>query len=369
MRRPLYLGMSLIVRTASDIYYTIRSFKRSYHRVKSVFDDLSETDGKVSFEIVLENGQLRTTLVLPEKELLTRFIVLMQPFLSDEGQLYFQMVWQELLTAYPHDVPEQLVSAINEAIRRLQQGCIHLNIDGRPVSAAEVYTLVGEGEFFDTKEAEAKLLQQLTAAPPAQNLFWHQFYRFSLDGFYLIHYIFLAIQKIEKSTTYLAAVAQLQQGPQRCIYCLAADTSFTSEEHVFPESLGNDEIVLPKGYVCDRCNNGVLASLDEHLLKTAPVATGQVLFVPYTKAGKLPVANFQNLTIRRTGPRTLVYVPKDRSGNMKNERQLENGLTFWEFSARGTKFDLTKLAPRLIQDGTRHCSVRRRPRICLYIAL
>ena len=50
MRRPLYLGMSLIVRTASDIYYTIRSFKRSYHRVKSVFDDLSETDGKVSFK-------------------------------------------------------------------------------------------------------------------------------------------------------------------------------------------------------------------------------------------------------------------------------------------------------------------------------
>ena len=104
------------------------------------------------------------------------------------------------------------MSAINEAIRRLQQGCIHLNIDGRPVSAAEVYTLVGEGEFFDTKEAEAKLLQQLTAAPPAQNLFWHQFYRFSLDGFYLIHYIFLAIQKIEKSTTYLAARPSCSKG-------------------------------------------------------------------------------------------------------------------------------------------------------------
>ena len=28
-----------------------------------------------------------------------------------------------------------------------------------------------------------------------------------------------------------------------------------SEEHIIPKSLGNDELILPKGIICDKCNN------------------------------------------------------------------------------------------------------------------
>ncbi len=44
------------------------------------------------------------------------------------------------------------------------------------------------------------------------------------------------------------------QPPFQCIFC-DSNNSFSSVEHVIPESLGNDILVLDKGWVCDNCNN------------------------------------------------------------------------------------------------------------------
>ncbi|HKQ07430.1 MAG TPA: HNH endonuclease [Blastocatellia bacterium] len=43
--------------------------------------------------------------------------------------------------------------------------------------------------------------------------------------------------------------------PFQCIFCKATTVSFTSNEHIVPESLGNTEHILPPGVVCDGCNN------------------------------------------------------------------------------------------------------------------
>lgn len=40
----------------------------------------------------------------------------------------------------------------------------------------------------------------------------------------------------------------------KCILC-GGGSSFTSEEHIVPHSLGNDILVLAKGWICDDCNN------------------------------------------------------------------------------------------------------------------
>jgi hypothetical protein len=42
--------------------------------------------------------------------------------------------------------------------------------------------------------------------------------------------------------------------PFVCIFC-GASTPFSSEEHIVPHSLGNDFVLLAKGWVCDSCNN------------------------------------------------------------------------------------------------------------------
>jgi hypothetical protein len=52
----------------------------------------------------------------------------------------------------------------------------------------------------------------------------------------------------------------LQEGvgnnPQiRCLFCKADSSASRSVEHIIPESLGNTRHVLPRGVVCDVCNN------------------------------------------------------------------------------------------------------------------
>ena len=40
-----------------------------------------------------------------------------------------------------------------------------------------------------------------------------------------------------------------------CIFCRCDTAQSVSVEHVIPESLGNSTLILPKGIVCDKCNN------------------------------------------------------------------------------------------------------------------
>lgn len=49
-------------------------------------------------------------------------------------------------------------------------------------------------------------------------------------------------------------MSSVPHNPQ-CIFCKCTSTFFSSVEHIVPESLGNTEHFLPKGVVCDACNN------------------------------------------------------------------------------------------------------------------
>ena len=40
-----------------------------------------------------------------------------------------------------------------------------------------------------------------------------------------------------------------------CMFCHKDSSSSKSVEHIIPESFGNKHHYLPKGYVCDKCNN------------------------------------------------------------------------------------------------------------------
>ncbi|RNJ49702.1 HNH endonuclease [Methylocystis hirsuta] len=52
----------------------------------------------------------------------------------------------------------------------------------------------------------------------------------------------------------------------RCIFCLESDRPARSVEHIIPESLGNTEHVLPRGVVCDLCNNYLARKVEKPLL-------------------------------------------------------------------------------------------------------
>jgi hypothetical protein len=87
---------------------------------------------------------------------------------------------------------------------------------------------------------------------------------------------------------------QPSRGPGLCLFCLSADQPFGSVEHVISEALGNDNLILPRGVVCDRCNNGTLSGLDGKLLSFPPIQLMRVVRQLRSKAGKPPIARFSN---------------------------------------------------------------------------
>jgi hypothetical protein len=82
-----------------------------------------------------------------------------------------------------------------------------------------------------------------------------------------------------------------------CIFCKSTTNSFNSIEHIFPESLGNKEKILDKGFVCDTCNNEVLSGLDAELLDFEGIKFMRTFKGIENKKGKVPVSNFPNLKI------------------------------------------------------------------------
>jgi hypothetical protein len=148
--------------------------------------------------------------------------------------------------------------------------------------------------------------------------------------------LFDVIKLIEKSPE---CKPSSRESPNHCIYCLKKSGPFTSEEHIFPEALGNEELILPRGYVCNRCNNGVLSRLDNFLLDFEPISFLRVIYSPYTKAGKLPKASYQNISIKKTHPRNIVLTAKDKSGLVKNLKEMDDAQISFSINIKGKKFD------------------------------
>lgn len=121
-----------------------------------------------------------------------------------------------------------------------------------------------------------------------------------------------------------------------CLYCKQTDGSFTSREHCIPESLGNQghgdkpEIILPKGVVCDKCNNEVLSGLDKTLIDFMPISLMRTNFGVLSKTGKLPETKFSNATFRMFAPGHVVFesnspkASQDKGGGRVNSNLLSN---------------------------------------------
>jgi HNH endonuclease len=65
-----------------------------------------------------------------------------------------------------------------------------------------------------------------------------------------------------------------KKGPRnmRCIFCKQDSSSSRSVEHIIPESLGNAEHVLPRGVVCDPCNNYFAREVERPFLSCQPIS-------------------------------------------------------------------------------------------------
>jgi hypothetical protein len=314
-----------------------RAFKRHYHKVREIADVLA-SKGPFNLQINFDKNTLQAEFKTPDHEGTIRFVVLMRRFLDPSDALYYRKVWELLLCEFADDIPAEMVQRIDELIGWLNRGDIGVNINGENMTAERIYQILADGEYFGYNEDALKYLQSLAGIPAVGPLLWQQFLAYTLYGYGLTSALFEVVALIEKSQKYQALYGDAAPKKNQCIYCLTTTANFTSEEHIIPESLGNDEWVLPKGYVCDKCNNEVLAGLDNALLKFEPIAMLQVQFVSYTKDGKLPSANFQNLSMKRTSPLNIAIKVKDKTGRIRNKKDLGDDWVSFSINFKGNRF-------------------------------
>lgn len=74
----------------------------------------------------------------------------------------------------------------------------------------------------------------------------------------------------------------------KCIFCKCDSSQAKSIEHIIPESLGNKGSILPRGAVCDRCNNYFATKIEKRVLES-----GEFQYLRFhqsikNKAGRTP---------------------------------------------------------------------------------
>jgi hypothetical protein len=84
----------------------------------------------------------------------------------------------------------------------------------------------------------------------------------------------------------------------RCIFCLQTDGGFQKEAHVIPESACNEDLVLPQGYECDRCN-AEFSTIEQPIINSFPGQIFRMAFVKATSRGSKPTAKIKGGRITR----------------------------------------------------------------------
>lgn len=101
----------------------------------------------------------------------------------------------------------------------------------------------------------------------------------------------------------------------RCIFCKNDSSSSVSVEHVIPESLGNKSTVLPKGVVCDSCNNYFASKVEKHVLESEEFTRLRFNQLVKNKKGRIPEVEVlfgQHLVkARRNGKLDFAFNPED----------------------------------------------------------
>jgi len=266
--------------------FLIRSFKRHYHKIKGMRPKLYST-GSFGFELNFDDqAGIRIQNKTPDERETVRFVNLMRPFLNPKDKLYYRNVWNSLRESLAGELAAETIEQVERMIDQMNKGYILIEDKGETFTAESLYELVAEGQYFTEVDEIRRRLSELTVNPFAPPLLYQAFYTYHESAFALVNHLLKIIHQIEQSETGKSLIEITADSRNQCIYCLSTSGDFTAEEHIFPESLGNDELILPKGLVCKECNNNLLSLLDSALVDFPPIALLRVQYVPYTKKGQ-----------------------------------------------------------------------------------
>lgn len=322
-----------------ELHRMIRGYKRAASLLRDVFEGPSEKFA-LNFELHAVAGEPSSASFSAGGRVF-RQAALLRPFMAATSPIELRSVWRALVAT--ETVAEETLARIRNSFERANRLTIAIELNGRQLSARDIYFAYGEGEFFADDPEAKELLRDLSVGPMAA-LLPMIFHEASIGFASLVFEVLDELISYERAHPSTPA----NERAERCIYCASADGDFRSEEHVLPESLAGDRLVTRA--VCARCNNR-LSSLDRVLLDFEPVALLRTMYGPLTKKGKFPRANFREMTIEKTAPRHIRVHERSPKAASPPEHQPDGTVKFTINASGSRPFDPTPLARSLFKIG------------------
>lgn len=294
-----------------ELYRVLRAFVSQCQRARR-----AHPRGEISLRFNLADKKSTFSLDAGDDERMALFVVLMRPFLEKTSIIYLPRVWDSVKRGPHLHFSDVEIKNIDQALENVKKGAIAVSKDGVKIGRDEFYRILGDGSFFGSVEETSAQVREMEGSM-LRSIAWFQFLTFNVDVFPIVAAIARRIVKSRGMNPLKAEITALSPSSPKCLYCLATAAKFTSEEHVYPESLAPGYLVgvpvLPVGVVCDRCNNEILSDLDKALMDFGPIALVRVQLTPFSKKGRMPSARFGNITVRKVRPRVLRF---ERGGKL-----------------------------------------------------
>lgn len=315
----------------------IRAYKRAASRLRDVCEGSPE-EFALKFEWRGVAGEASNASFSAGASVF-RQAALLRPFMAPTSPIALPSIWEALVATGA--VADDTRARIEESFQRADGLAFPVTLNGRALSARDIYFAYGEGQFFADDPQAKELLTQANVGPMAAlvpMIFHDASIGFTSLVFEVLNEL-LAYERAHPSAT-------RDERTARCIYCGASDGDFGSEEHVLPESLAGDRLVIRA--VCTECNNR-LSRLDQVLVDFEPIALLRTIYGPLTKKGKFPRAEFRDMTIEKVAPRHIRVQHKSAKAPNPPEPQPDGTVRFTITASGGRRFDPVPLARSLFK--------------------
>ena len=292
-----------------------REFRPRFYRLRELFN-AHIAGGQVNATLNFDKGVVASSLSVPGGNEALRFAQLMRPFAHPEGELFIESLVESFCNVAPLTDEEKAILRDN-AEWAVRTAC-GLIVNRTKLTGPQLFKTIADGGLLREDPAEIQNFQ-IVSSPMFGVMAWGEFHGYCQRVFAVLCDIYDLLRKVEADGYILTPPPPRVDAP-RCIYCCKDEGPFGTVEHVYPESLGNNDLILPVGAVCDPCNHGVCSDRDGYLADADPICLLRMLFVQINpKTGRYITAKSQRLTLRRVAPREIQVAAArlDRGGSSR----------------------------------------------------
>ncbi|NAS89853.1 hypothetical protein C4E24_09030 [ANME-1 cluster archaeon AG-394-G21] len=276
-------------------------FRHNYYRAEQVYRRLHKKKGNFSFKLEWNKEKVgKVSYNVPNEQTAKEFAVSMSCFLLPKSSLNIDNLLRTLQQLSTDTQYQEFLINVEQCLNKVKEGQFSLTINNKSLRADGVFVELSYNVLFANDIDAAKYLDKLRNDPITSKLKWSLYYGYCLDVFKVLSII---IDYLEKHDIHPPRTDR----KNHCIFCKTTDGNFSTVEHVIPESIGNETLLLPRGYVCNKCNNEI-SNLEQDFVNSVPISAHRIFCGSVGKKGKFPSAKFSNVDLQKNSPNAITMI-------------------------------------------------------------